>query len=92
MAHLANLAKLEFPFKCTPKPKDSVPAEFTKNLTHLQGGQKGAPWARYYTNYHSAKVAVAMAYGVWCKIKFTPGNQFYAIHVTQPSFQLNMPP
>ena len=51
MAHPADLAKLEFPFKCSPELKDSIPAEFTENLMHLQGGQKGAPWARYYATY-----------------------------------------
>jgi hypothetical protein len=35
MALLADLEKLRFPFECSPELKDSVPAEFTKNLTHL---------------------------------------------------------
>ena len=82
MALLADLKKLRFQFECSSKLKDSVLAEFTKNLTHLQGGQKGTPWAGYYANYHGMKVAVAIAYSIWCKIKFAPGNQFHTIRVT----------
>jgi hypothetical protein len=81
LAHPANLAKLKFPFKCSPKPKDSVLAEYTKNLKHLQETQKGAPWTGYYGNYRGVKIAVAMVYGVWCKIEFGTGQQFHAIRI-----------
>jgi hypothetical protein len=81
LAHPVDLAKLEFPFECSPEPKDSVPAEYTENLEHLQGTQKGAPWMGYYGNYRGAKIAIAMAYSVWCGIEFGTGQQFYAIRI-----------
>ena len=51
LAHPANLAKLKFPFKCSPEPKDLVTTEYTENLIHLHGTQKGAPWTGYYGTY-----------------------------------------
>ena len=78
-SHPVDLAQLTFPFECILEPKDLVSGEFTKNLVHLQDRQSSTLWARYYANYQGAKVAIAMAYGVWCKIEFTPGNQFYTV-------------
>ena len=88
LAHPADLAKLKFPFKCSPELKDSVPAEYTENLEHLQGMQKGAPWTGYYGNYRGAKIAIAMAYGMWYEIKFGTGQQFRAVRVAQQALHV----
>ena len=62
------LGVLKCPFWMTPKPKDSVPAEFTEKVRHLQGGQNGAPYTGYYTTLNNALVLVSNVYGVWFKV------------------------
>jgi hypothetical protein len=88
LAHPADLAKLEFPFECSLEPKDLVPTEYTENLIHLQGTQQGTPWMGYYGTYHRAKIAVAMAYSVWCEIEFGAGQQFCTVRIAQQALKV----
>jgi hypothetical protein len=77
------LVALQLPFAITPEPKDSVLAEYTATLIHLQSGQKtatlvagdrilkeqAAPWAGYYASYNGALLAVSNEYSVWFEIR-----------------------
>ena len=70
------LAVLKCPFNMIPKPKDSVPAEFTEKVQHLLGSQEtGAPYTGYYARLNNALVSVSNIYGVWFKVH-VQGNKF----------------
>jgi len=59
------LSNLKCPFDTIPKPKDSVPAEFTKNVWHLLSSQEtGAPYTGYYARLNNTLVSVSNVYGI----------------------------
>ena len=62
------LSILKCPFWTIPKPKDSVPAEFTEKVRHLQGEQNGAPYTGYYTQLNNTLVSVSNIYGIWFEV------------------------
>ena len=63
------LGNLRCPFITIPKPKDSVPAEFTENIQHLLGSQDtGAPYTGYYARLNNALVSVSNIYGIWFEV------------------------
>ena len=63
------LSVLKCPFNTIPEPKDSIPAEFTKKVKHLQGGQGRAPYTGYYAWLNNALVSVSNVYGVWFEVR-----------------------
>ena len=63
------LSILKCPFNTIPEPKDSVPAEFTEKVRHLQGGQAGAPYTGYYAVFDNALVSVSNIYGIWFEVR-----------------------
>jgi len=70
------LGNLKCPFNTIPEPKDSVPAEFTKNIRHLLSSQDtGAPYTGYYARLNNALVSVSNVYGVWFEVH-VQGNKF----------------
>ena len=71
----AALSILKCPFNTIPEPKDSVPAEFTEKVRHLQGGQNGAPYTGYYAMLNNTLVSVSNVYGVWFEVRLW-GNKF----------------
>jgi len=63
------LGNLKCPFNTVPKPKDSIPAEFTENVQHLLSSQDtGAPYTGYYARLNNALVSVSNVYGVWFEV------------------------
>jgi len=63
------LSNLKCPFDTVPKPKDSVPAEFTENVQHLLSSQEtGAPYTGYYARLNGALVSVSNVYGIWFEV------------------------
>jgi len=70
------LSNLKCPFDTIPRPKDSVPAEFTENVQHLLSSQEtGAPYTGYYARLNNALVSVSNVYGVWFEVR-VQGNKF----------------
>ena len=67
--------KKKSPFNTIPEPKDSVLAEFTEKVRHLQGRQNGAPYTGYYAMLNNALVSVSNIYGIWFEVRLW-GNKF----------------
>jgi hypothetical protein len=57
------LAQLWLPFHITPEQIDTVPKEYQGEAQHYSAGVEGAPYARYYVNYHRALLSVTNVYG-----------------------------
>ena len=63
------LSNLKCPFYTIPESRDSIPAEFTKNLQHLLSSQDtGVPYTGYYARLHGALVSVSNIYGIWFEV------------------------
>ena len=81
------LSILKCPFNTIPEPKDSVPAEFTEKVRHLQGGQNGAPYTGYYALLNNALVSVSNVYGVWFEVHLRE-NKFECFQLAQSKLVL----
>jgi len=77
------LGNLKCPFDTIPKPKDSVPAEFTENIGYLLSSQEtGAPYTGYYARLNNILVSVSNVYGVWFEV-CVRGNKFKCFQLAQ---------
>ena len=85
------LSVLKCPFWTIPKPKDSVPAEFTEKVRHLQEGQNGAPYTGYYATLNNALVSVSNIYGVWFEVRLRE-NKFECFRLAQTELRLKSHP
>jgi len=86
------LSNLKCPFDMIPEPRDSVPAEFTKNVQHLLSSQEtGTPYTGYYTKLNNALVSVSNIYGVWFKVHVR-GNKFECFRLAQSELRLKNHP
>ena len=85
------LSVLKCPFWTVPEPKDSVPAEFTEKVRHLQGGQNGAPYTGYYAVLNNALVSVSNVYGVWFEVRLRE-NKFECFRLAQTGLGLKNHP
>ena len=83
----AALSVLKCLFNTIPEPKDSVPAEFTEKVRHLQGGQNGAPYTGYYAMLNNALVSVSNVYGVWFEVCLW-GNKFECFRLARTELRL----
>jgi len=95
-----SLVVLDLPFETKPKPKDTVPSEFTERLRHVVGGQnivvridgkevsKKAPFTAYYACFKGALLALSNVYRVWFEIRLRPGNTYECFRLARPSLQL----
>ena len=87
----AALSVLKCPFNTIPEPKDSVPAEFTEKVRHLQGGQNGAPYTGYYAMLNNALVSVSNVYGMWFEVCLW-GNKFECFRLARTELGLKNHP
>jgi len=86
------LSNLKCPFDTIPKPKDSVPAEFTENVRHLLSSQEtGAPYTGYYARLNNALVSVSNVYGVWFEVRIQ-GNKFECFRLAWQELRLKNHP
>ena len=86
------LSNLKCPFNTIPKPKDSVPAEFTKNVQHLLSSQEtGAPYTGYYARLNNALVSVSNVYGIWFEV-CVQGNKFECFRLARNELGLKNHP
>jgi len=86
------LSNLKCPFNTTPKPKDSIPAEFTENVWHLLSSQDtGAPYTGYYARLNNALVSVSNVYGVWFEV-CVQENKFKCFWLAQNKLRLKNHP
>jgi len=86
------LSNLKCPFDTVPKPKDSVPTEFTENVQHLLSSQEtGAPYIGYYARLNNALVSVSNIYGVWFEVRIR-GNKFKCFRLAQQELGLKNHP
>jgi len=86
------LSNLKCPFDTIPEPKDSVPAEFTKNVWHLLSSQEtGAPYTGYYARLNNALVSVSNVYGIWFEVHIR-GNKFECFRLAQTELGLKNHP
>jgi len=86
------LSNLKCPFDTIPKPKDSIPAEFTENVQHLLSSQETrAPYTGYYARLNDALVSVSNVYGVWFEVRVW-GNKFECFWLAQNELRLKNHP
>ena len=86
------LSNLKCPFDTIPKPRDSIPAEFTENIWHLLSSQDtGAPYTGYYARLNGALVSVSNVYGVWFEVCIQ-GNKFECFRLAQSELKLKNHP
>jgi len=86
------LSNLKCPFNTTPKPIDSIPAEFTKNVWHLLSSQETkAPYTGYYAKLNNALVSVSNVYGVWFEV-CVRGNKFECFRLARNELGLKNHP
>jgi len=86
------LSNLKCPFDTIPKPKDSVPAEFTENIQHLLSSQEtGAPYTGYYARLNNALVSVSNVYGIWFEVRVR-GNKFECFQLARNELGLKNHP
>jgi len=86
------LSNLKCPFDTAPKPKDSIPAEFTENVQHLLSSQEtGAPYTGYYARLNNALVSVSNIYGVWFEVH-VQGNKFECFQLARQELGLKNHP
>jgi len=86
------LSNLKCPFDTIPKPKDSVPAEFTENVWHLLSSQDtGAPYTGYYARLNGALVSVSNVYGIWFEVRIQ-GNKFECFRLAWNELRLKNHP
>jgi len=86
------LSNLKCPFNTIPELKDSVPAEFTKNIWHLLGSQDtGAPYTGYYARLNNALVSVSNVYGVWFEVRIQE-NKFKCFRLAWSELRLKNHP
>jgi len=86
------LSNLKCPFDTIPKPKDSIPAEFTENVQHLLSSQEtGAPYTGYYARLNNALVSVSNVYSVWFEV-CVRGNKFECFRLARSELGLKNHP
>jgi len=85
------LSILKCPFNIISEPKDSVPAEFTEKVRHLQEGQNGAPYTGYYALLNNALVSVSNVYGIWFEVCLRE-NKFECFRLAQSKLALKNRP
>jgi len=86
------LSNLKCPFDTIPKPRDSVPAEFTENVRHLLSSQEtGAPYTGYYARLNNALVSVSNVYGIWFEVHVR-GNKFECFRLARSELGLKNHP
>jgi len=86
------LSNLKCPFDTIPKPKDSVPAEFTENVQHLLSSQDTrAPYTGYYARLNNVLVSVSNVYSVWFEVRIW-GNKFECFRLAQNELRLKNHP
>ena len=82
-----QLAALRLPMNAMPEQKDTVPAEYTRNVRFLLGPQDDAPWIGYFATWRGAKIAVTNIFGVWFEMR-RRGEGFEAHRLARPDLDL----
>jgi hypothetical protein len=85
------LSQLRLPFAVTPKQVDYIPQEMCRDARHHIAGIGGAPYTRYYINYHGALLSITNAYGYWFKVQYQEGRHI-AIQIAQEGLNLPVDP
>ena len=82
-----QLAALRLPMNAMPEQKDTVPAEYARNVRFLLGPQDDAPWIGYFATWRGAKIAVTNIFGVWFEMR-RRGEGFEAHRLARPDLDL----
>jgi hypothetical protein len=71
-----RLSQLRCPFGLSPEPASTVPAEYAVNVRHILNTAiiNSVPWAGYYANYLTARLAVSDTFSVWFEIQRVAGG------------------